>query len=302
MRDDGFARQLQEVHDRMIAIARPGYAAISGAKATAIEVNGKTYYIEGVLAQGDISTVYSGYVLDGADRLDIVVKIVDEPTDNDLAQNEARILQELWSEPAPQHKHLPPLIDRFMTEGGRQGLILQRFNGYAFSFIREEAYPQGVPQYHACWILARALSVVGFAHSRGVIHGNIEPAHLLVRPADHNLCLVDWSYAVLKPAQTSEGFKAVNDGFSAPEVATKGLPTPAADIYSIGKCLVYLLGGNTATDELPEGIDERFGRFLRFMTLKSAGGRAQDAWELYHRLADLRKEIYGEAQFKRFDV
>lgn len=302
-KDDGFGRQLEDVYSRLVGIARPGYAAVSGdSSTTTIEVNGKTYRIDGFLAQGDISAVYSGYMLDDSKRVDIVIKIIDEPIDNDLAQNEARILQEFWREPAAQHKHLPTLVDRFLTQGGRQALVLSRFDGYDLNFIRDEAFPQGVPLRHAGWVLARALSVAGFAHSKGIVHGNIEPAHLLVRPRDHNVCLVDWSYAILKPVETGEGFKAVNDEFSAPEVAEKGAPTPAADLYSLGKCLVYLLGGNTATDELPEEVDERFARFLRFMTLKSAGGRAQDAWELYRQLAELRREIHGKLKFETFGI
>lgn len=305
MKDDGFGKKLENAYAQLVSIAKPGYAAIANDAAggkTTIEANGKTYRIDGVLAQGDISTVYGGYELCENERRPVAIKIIDEPADNDLAQNEARILDKLRSIEAPQHQHLPILLDRFTTEGGRRALIFERLRGYSFDFIREEAYPQGVHEYHAGWILARTLSAAGFAHSQKIVHANIEPAHLLVRPADHNVFLIDWSYAAADPMESGDGFRAVNENYSAPEVAAKSSPRPGADIYSIGKCLIYLLGGDVATDELPDDVDERFQNFLRAMTLKSAMARPQDAWDLYRKLRNLREEIYGKLTFETFDL
>ena len=47
----------------------------------------------------------------------------------------------------------------------------------------------------------RVLSVIGFAHSQGVIHGNIDPAHLLIRGEDHNVTVLDWSNALLSETE-----------------------------------------------------------------------------------------------------
>lgn len=305
MENDGFGKKLEDAYAQLVSIAKPGYAAIAAESAggkTTVEVNGKTYRIDEVIAQGDISTIYGGYELCENERRPVAIKIIDEPADNDLAQNEIRVIRELWREPAPQHNHLPILLECFLTEGGRQGMIFGKREGYTLNFIREEAYKQGVPEYHACWILARILSAAGFAHSKLVVHGNIDPDHILVSPADHNIFLLDWSYAAVNPIESGDGFKAINDNYSAPEVAAKSSPRPGADIYSIGKCLIYLLGGDIATDELPDDVDERFQNFLRAMTLKSALGRPQDAWDLYRKLRNLREEIYGKLTFETFDL
>jgi hypothetical protein len=45
-------------------------------------------------------------------------------------------------------------------------------------------------------------------------------------------------------------------------------------------------------------MDERMQRFIKFMVVESALGRAQDAWELYRRADRLREELFGAHRFE----
>jgi len=259
------------------------------------------YFFNPKKIEGDFFYVYSGYE-NNTERMDVILKLIKDPQDNDLVQNENRILQMLHSEDVPQLRHLPKLLDRVTdTDSKCLGLILTKFNGYDLNDIRKNAlYLSGVSDQHMAWILCRLLSVVGYAHKKGIIHGNIEPANILIQPKDHNLCLIDWAYSVYDPAHTNDTFKIFNQDFSAPEIVDKKILLQSADLYSVGKCMVYLLGGDLKTNILPESVDPRIRSFLAFFLLPSPLQRAQDAWHLFAILENLRTEIWGEHQFQEF--
>ena len=299
-----FADELNDVRDRITSVTRPTFLTKAN-KEVEVEINNQKYRIGRKIAEGDISVVYEGEIVEGDSKgKPIVVKITDDPEDNEFALNEMRVLKSLREEDAPQLKHLPVFYDRFMTQGRRYGVILGRLDAYDLDFIRQEVYTEGVPPQHVGWIFARILSAIGHAHSRGIVHCNLEPAHIMVRPKDHNIFLVDWSYAATDVFESDARFRVRNEaGFSAPEVKGGVAPHPSADLFSIGKCMIYLLGGNVETDEMYEDIDVRLQDFINYFVVKSASARAQDAWVLYHQLMDLRKEIAGgELHFHEFPV
>jgi serine/threonine protein kinase len=267
-----------------------------------IKTSKREYRIFSTIARGDFAVIYGGDCLGGEDFSGrIAAKVAEDPQDNDLIKNEVRVLELFQAGPSKQSKHLPVLLDQFKTNADQLGMILRYINAHDFYSIREK-YPQGVPAEHAVWILTRILSVVGFSHSRGVIHGNIEPAHLMVSNRDHNVFLIDWSCAAINSWQTGDGFKVWNESYSPPEAKARALPTPAADLYSLGKCLIYLLGGNIEENTMPDSVDQRFQRFIQFFVRESPLQRAQDAWEMYDKLLELRTEIWGKPKFIEFPL
>lgn len=261
-----------------------------------------SYHVTAVIGYGDISTVYGGDMdrTDGG-RRQVAVKIADDAEDNDLIQREARTLALLTEQRSRQRKHFPRLLDQFKTPDGRAANVFGHLDGYDLVRVREK-YPDGVPDVHLLWIFRRCLSALGWAHSRGVLHGNLEPAHILLRPRDHNIWLVDWSWSVVNPAMTGDGFKALNEPYSAPEVGERKRPIPPSDMYALGQCMVFAAGGDPATGAIPEHVDDRLARLLKFFTRTSPLQRAQDAWEMYTRLEALRDEMFGDHKFRRFEI
>lgn len=276
----------------------------SGKNDFIIKTRKAEYHVESAIAQGDLSVVYGGYFLDeGGNKNKVAVKVIEDPTDNDLAQNEIRVLRMFNEETGNQKKHLPVMIDQFRTGDDQIGIVLRQIDGYDLYSIREkERYKNGVPQKHAVWMLNRILSVLGFVHSKGIIHGNIEPSHLMIRPKDHNVFLIDWSYAAVNPLETGDGFKVYAENFSAPEVNDKKPPIPASDIYSVGKCMIYLLGGDLKTNKMPPGVDVRLQRFIQFFVRESPLQRAQDAWQMHGELIKLIEGLWGPRKFLEFEI
>ncbi|NTW13433.1 MAG: hypothetical protein HGA31_00185 [Candidatus Moranbacteria bacterium] len=301
---DGAFKRLSELFEKAKVRIEAGVYGSTVPDETAeesfsIRVGDREYKISSRLAQGDLSTVYYG--IDAMTERKIVLKLVDDPADNDLMQNEIRTLRRLKENPGAQDKHLPMMIDRFKAEDGRQALILEMLDGYYdLVAIREsDRYRNGIPEQHVAWMLTRLLSVVGYVHSRGVIHGNIEPAHVMIRPRDHNLSLVDWSYAI-GGQKAGERFKVLNEDYSPSEVAEGKPPLPSSDLYAVGKSMIYALGGNVKTNRMPHGTTPGFARFLEFLVRESPIQRAQDAWEMHKMLQDLRVELWGPIRFLEF--
>jgi len=72
--------------------------------------------------------------------------------------------------------------------------------------------------------------------------------------------------------------------------------------HVIGRCLLFLLGGDLASGAMPATVDDRLQRVVRSMTRPSPLQRAQDAWDMYGELERVRKAIYGEHRFQEFVV
>lgn len=256
------------------------------------------YDVTSGLAQGQFSTVYSGHRNQRPEDR-VIIKIADGMEESARLQLEVQVLRQLHSDTSPLRIHLPRYLDQFKTDDGRTGVILSHADGYTIDEIRQ-LYSLGMPPVHVIWVMRRLLSVLGYAHSRGILHGNVTPEHVLVRPWDHNVVLLDWSCAVVNPARTGEGFKFHHPVYSAPEVAEQKPPLPSADLYSLGLCMITLLGGDAKSQEMPASVDIRLQRFIKFFVRSSPIGRAQDAWEMFHKLKALRDEIFGTHQFREF--
>ena len=252
------------------------------------------YHLTGTVARGDLATVYGG--IHRSTGKDIVLKLCDDPVDNDLVQTEVRVLSLLTSASSPQQKHLPVVLDQVQTGDDRLGTVFERLDGMDLCTLRERL-PEGVPERHLIWILRRTLSVLGLAHSQGILHGNIEPAHIVVRPRDHNVWLVDWCWAIIEPKRTGQTFRCINEDYSPPEARERKPPLPSSDLYSLGKTMIYAAGGDPQEKTLPASMDPRIQRFLRFFAYESPLGRPQDAWDMYKQVDNLRKEVFGKHEF-----
>lgn len=282
------AGSLESPHERAAA----GFTVTAGAN---------RYQLEARLTVGDLAAIHRGRGVEGPHAgLAVAAKLAQDCADNELMLVEVEALRRLQAAEEPQRRQLPQLLDLFQV-GERAGVIMTWQEGLDGVALRER-FPGGIPPEHVIWIGRRLLSVAGFAHKHGVVHANIEPAHLIVRAADHHVALVDWCWAVTEPARTRQGFRVYNPDYSAPEVQEKKPPLPAADLYSIGRCLLFLLGGDLASGEMPTLVDDRLQRFVRYLTRPSALQRAQDAWDMFVELERVRAAIYGPHRFQEFVV
>ena len=265
------------------------------------------YLLGEPIIRGDHATIFDGEYLMGYDGEKLVgneavhaaIKITDDPTNNNLILREARALKQFHEHFVPQRKHLPLLLDQFQTEDNRLGLVLRYLDDcHDLYEVRENRrYENGMDRKGAVSFLKRVLSVLGYVHSQGWLHANLDPSHLMARLPDHNLFLVGWGHAVFAPKKTGETFTVFNEEFSAPEVKTKAIALPSADIYSAGMCMIYLLGGDVAAKAIPDNVEDELARFLGSMVMESPLQRPQDAWLLHNQLETLVKRLWGKYKF-----
>lgn len=279
----------------------------------------RDYYITEAIVEGDLSLVYRGYYSEDGTPADVVLKIIKDPADNSFAKKEAAVLELLYAEPnneGRQLKHLPKLMDQFITANNQRGNILTYLDGCDLTAVKAK-YKKGVDRKHMVWMLNRLLSLLGYAHSKGIVHGNITPAHLMIRPRDHNGWMIDWGYSIIDPSVNGAKFTVFDEEFSAPEIQQRpALPSAgecssqlqalhldaifSADIYSVGKCMIYILGGDIKTNRMPNDVEEPLQRLLKSFVIESPLQRPRDAWEMHSELRKIITALWGKREFLEF--
>jgi serine/threonine protein kinase len=82
-----------------------------------------------------------------------------------------------------------------------------------------------------------------------VVHHDIKPANLIIRPDDGRLVLVDFGSAVLMPEEGEDAVRLDTygtPGYAAPE-QYQGQSSPASDVYGLAATLYHLLTGDDPT-------------------------------------------------------
>lgn len=255
-----------------------------------ITTSRREYRVTGYLVRGEDSDVYLAEYDDPDDKIvpvkKAVIKIADDLSKNSLIENEVQLLKIL------NHQSMPELLDHLlMPEDRKRAVITRMIDGHDLYQIRE-SFPDGLEARHMVWVFERLLSVLGFLHYHAVLHGNIEPGNIMVRGRDHNAFLLDFNYSLVEPKK-GETLEIVSREYTAPEVFDHKSPHPASDLYSLARCMIYLLGGDVENEQLPDHVDRRIVRFLEGFLIRNPGRRANDAWKMYSALSDIRLKVFG---------
>jgi hypothetical protein len=121
----------------------------------------------------------------------------------------------------------------------------------------------------------------------------VHPEHLLYRPVDHGLTVIDWCCAVIDG--TNEPVPLVSVAWEPhypPEIRRKR-PEPSTDIYMAAKAMVYAAAG-----KMPKG----FGGLLDWCMADSPKSRPTDAWEVQDQWKARAEQEYGPAKFVALEV
>lgn len=239
------------------------------------------------------------------DAEQVLLKVTRHPRNNDLLRAEAQTLRRIGREleGQPVHAHFPTLVEHFLlpdATGTQRHTNVLRVEADTVSLAEVvRAYPAGLNPADAAWIFNRILAALGVAHNLGIVHGAVLPAHVLIRPADHNGVLIDWCYSV----QSGEPLKAISQPYASdypPEVQARQAATPATDLYMGARCMLWLLGGGGEIQRLPSSVPKPIVNLLRGCLLPSPQRRAANAWQLLDDFHEILGEIYGPPVFRPF--
>lgn len=236
-----------------------------------------------------------------------VLKIVRDPWNNDLVENERRALAALarGRDAKKFSPYIPQLLDAFLYEDAgihRQAVVFRRYENWFSLEDVHNAYPGGIDPRDMAWMWRRLLVVLGFAHTNNVLHGAVLPRNVLILPEEHGLMLGSWSYALVDPASTGEVVSAIVSDYAdwyPQEVLNKEPPLFGTDIQMSAKCMLWLLGGDPRTKTIPNSVPAPIKAFLKGCLLP--GKRApQDAWSLLEEFDELLGKLWGKRTFHPF--
>lgn len=275
--EEGF-KKLQELYNACTKRPVPSQVIIAGCVVT------------DPLAKGDISDLYCG---ESATDPKIILKIIRRPADNDLMDREKAALQDLWK-PNFNFENFKKYLPKFyggVKASGRRVNILHNEQGY-YSLQEISTWMNANVDFrHIVWMMNRALSVLGFAHRNGYVHGAVLPSHLLYHPTEHGLKLIDWCYSCTKDQKIPA---IVRDyiGHYPPEVAKKMHPGPWTDIYMLMKTMTKVTGK----------VPKRFEDLIQWCMAGSPASRPNDAWNIQDRWVNLAREEYGPPKYFKLDL
>lgn len=116
--------------------------------------------------------------------------------------------------------------------------------------------PMGLPWEELRHILLPLLDALAYAHSRGVVHGDIKPSNIMlseegVRLFDFGLGRAEEGVLPGLPQLSRERFNAWTPGYAAPELLERQTPCASADVYAVACVIFELASGKHPFRHMP---------------------------------------------------
>lgn len=277
-------------------------AGLAPDEASATLAGGKCLYqLSRLLAVGEVADVHLGRGEGGGAY---VVKASRSAEGDGLLDNERRVLARLTTAAGDTtyRRYLPTLADSFIAAGGQPRRV-NVFPHRAGWYTLEQAHARhpALDGRHLGWIFNRLLTVLGFCHSQGTLHGAVLPCHVLLHPEGHGLRLVGWGQSVVNGRRVAALSGRYRDWYPA-EARDKRPASPATDLFLAARCLVYLAGGDAVTGRMPEHVPEAMRRFIGTCLLPGPRMRPSEAWGLLEEFEELLRRLYGPPRFQELTM
>lgn len=228
-----------------------------------IVLGGQRYLLGRVLARGGMGVVHEAEDINC--RRQVAIKVL--PKDMVFPREEVlRFIEEARITSQLEHPNIVPIHELGLDDEGRLFYSMKRVEGRTLTHILialrkgDAATIEEFPLYRLLTIFRKVCDGVAFAHSKGILHGDIKPDNIMVGGYGE-VVLMDWGLASLSrsvaaaapppPAEEKEpadpALKETSrrvvgtPGFMAPEQLSGDPVDERADIYSLGATLYSLL-------------------------------------------------------------
>ena len=233
------------------------------------------YRVTRHLCDGDLRSIY---VCD--DKI-VKVPLVESKSANKLVKKEADMLALLADKAIGKSyiHYFPTLVDSFLHDKKQINVTSHNEVLYSVADLMSK-FPNGLDGRHIGWMAKRMLSILGFVHYTGYVHGAMTPEHMMFAPDNHAGVVTGWIHA----EKTGDKIKTIPAHRRSlyPDFAKNGL-TPKMDTSMMGRSLLLLSG------DLPK----RLKNFLKALSL----GLSDSAWDLEDNLSNVLRDVYGAPKF-----
>jgi len=232
-----------------------------------LKTGARTYLVEGLIARGDKCDVFRAR-WDHDPTMLVVIKALVAQADMDLIDREEDMLRSIADFDDVDSEFFRLFLPRMISGGpvvfpdGKTRTTIVYRCAHQFDWTLQdvrEQYPTGIHPRTMVWMMNRLSELLGWLHSKHIVHGAILPEHILVKPSTHRIELLDWSYAA-QIGQPLVAWSQKREAFY-PNESIDDLPLiPVLDLAMACRCMLYVLGsdplhGHGAGTICPEGKD-----------------------------------------------
>lgn len=176
------------------------------------------------------------------------------------AEDEQLLLEEAKGMWDLRHFGIPSIRDIFKLDDGSFAIVMSYIDGYTLAeFVDKHG---SIDPEHVAWITQRVLNVLKYLHFHSVVHGDIKPQNIIVQPERHAVVVVDYGLSAIRPKRNDTN-KGYTPFFASPEQVRGNVLIPESDFFSLGMTMIYALGGNIETKEVPDQTPDAMCRFIR---------------------------------------
>jgi serine/threonine protein kinase len=261
----------------------------------------RRYALEGLLAAGDVADIHAAAADDLGAPPDerYVLKVSRGRQTNEFLDHEHSILanlQEKARDTTYRH-YLPVLVESFATpDKPARRINVFRYEPGLHTLEQVHQQHPALNGRHLAWIFNRLLTVLGFCHRHGIVHGAVLPCHVLIHAPSHGLQLVGWGQSVRSGGLVhllSSGYEP----WYPPEVRQVLPASAATDLFLAARCMVYLAGGDPLRSQVPPSIPPPMRQFFAGCLLEGPRMRPDDAWSVQDEFGDMLRRVFGPPTF-----
>lgn len=231
------------------------------------------------LAHGAMGDVWQGRDL--RRRCDVAVKFPRVPAGAGRAEMARWFRHETRAMAAVRHPAVPAVFDSG-TDDGRPFMVMRLVRGNTLSDLL--AARGRLPAEQVVDVGAQACAALAAVHEAGLVHGDVEPANLMMEP-DGTVLLVGFGLAVAvgTPRRLPRHLHGV-PAHSAPEVRRGAGLDPACDLYALGCTLRTLLLDEEADRAAAADVPLSLASIVETMTALEPCERPATARDVAQRL------------------